>query len=211
MATYGDLKQRIVSEMTRDDLEDDLSSLLETHIARAIDYYQGERFWFNYGSASATTTTDNPVLAMPATMRVVDKIRDANGLLLTKLPLDEMLSYTSSGGTPTHYAEYGDGFYLYPTPSSAATLTLYGTKYVAAPTADTDTNIWTVQAYDLISAHTQATLYREKFRDPDGVARAQGATTDAFKRLKRETARRNESPLRASPMFPASRYSVFTG
>lgn len=208
MATYSDLKQRIVSEMTRDDLEDDLSALLETHIARAIEYYQGDQFWFNYGSATVSASAAE--VAMPATMRVIDSVRTPDGNLLTKVGLEEILASTATSGTPTHYAEFGDGIYVYPTPSSAVTLTLYGTKYITPPSTGTDSNAWTNAAQDLISSHTQTTLYREKFRDDNGVARARAATSDAYIRLKAETSRRNETPLRMPGHFPTGGYYAYS-
>lgn len=209
MATLLDLKQRIIAEMSRDDLEDDLSVLLATHISRAIEYYQGEPFWFNYGSASANTAAGTATVTMPATMRVIDKILTPAGDMLIKRPLEDILASTTSSGTPTHYAEFGDGIYLYPTPSSILALTLFGTKNVAAPTLDADSTVWTNQAYDLINAHTRFTLYRDKFRDDEAKVAAQGAISEAFTRLKEETARRNDTPLRMPAHFPTGSYMAY--
>ena len=47
MATLGDLKQRIIDETNRDDLQDELASALNRVIADAIDFYQAERWVFD--------------------------------------------------------------------------------------------------------------------------------------------------------------------
>lgn len=209
MATLADLKLRVVSEMTRDDLEDDLADLLETYILRAIEHYQGERFWFNYGSASANATSGNSEVAMPATMRVIDIVRLSTGEVLTKVQMSDILA-TSSSGTPTHYAEFGDGIYLFPTPASNMTLTLFGTKYVTPPAADTDSTVWTVQAYDLINARTKRTLYADKFRDLAAAAVAKTEEDEVLARLKLETERRNDTPLRLPGHFPTGGYCAYS-
>lgn len=207
MATYLDLKQRIIAETRRDDLSDDLADQLALAISRAIEYYQGERFWFNYGSA--TTSASAATVAMPATMRVIDHVRLSAGELLVKAQLSELLASTSSSGTPTHYAEFGDGIYLYPTPSSSITLTLYGTKYTTPPAVDADSTVWTNAAYDLIAAHTRFLLYRDVFRNPEAAEMAKGAVSEAFDRLKEETERRNDTPLRMPSHFPTGSYYAY--
>lgn len=210
MPSQLDLKLRIIAEMSRDDLEDDLADLLATHISRAIEYYQGRRFWFTYGTVNANTSIGTATLSMPATMRLIDTVKTPAGDLLIKRPLNDILASSTSSGTPTHYAEFGDGIYLYPTPASVLALSLFGVKYMAAPTNDADsTSVWTNQGYDLITEHTKMSLYRDKFRDPTGTELAMGALSDALTRIENETTRRNDTPLRMPGHFPAGTYTAY--
>lgn len=197
MPTYADLKTRIITETVRDDLAGDLATTLATHIARAVEYYASTRFWFNTILASAMTTPGTATVDIPATVRIVDRAAYPNGFgdineyQLVELPDD------GSTGRPTRYAYYNDKLRLWPTPDGAYTLNIYGVAQIAGPTADGDTNVWTNQAYDLITAQTKMTLYRGIFRDPEGAQLAMAEVQDALARLKRETARRVQSPLRS--------------
>ena len=208
MATLGDLRQRVATEMDREDLNDELYDTLTLHISRAIEYYQGEPFYFNYGSVTDTATSGNPEMSMPATMRVIDKIT-ISAEVIEKRPLEDILTATASSGTPEWYSEFGDGVYFYPTPSSALTVKFFGTKYITPPSAESDSTVWTNAAYDLINAHVQMTLYRDVFRDADGTTTALAAVTDAKTRLDRETSRRNATPLRPPAHFPMPGYSAY--
>jgi hypothetical protein len=199
MATLGDLKTRVVTETIRDDLLDDLADQLTLAISRAIEFYQGERFWFNTGAVSATAT--GSVLAMPATMRVVDDIALAGGCLLSKFPLRDLLGAQCSG-VPSKWAEYAGGFYLWPTPGSSTDLTLYGVQYIEPPADDDDETVWTNEAYDLIAAHTRFILYRDIFFDKARAELAKAAIDEAVGRLKQETARRADTPLRMPAGMP---------
>jgi hypothetical protein len=201
MATYADLKTRLATEMVRDDLSGDLETQRDLAIARAIEFYQGERFWFNTGSGSATATTS--IVAMPVTMRIIDDVALSDGTLLQKTKVRKLLGSPKSG-TPTHWAEYAGGLYVWPTPGSSTALTLYGVRHIDAPTDDSDETVWTNEAYDLISAHSRFILYRDVFRDPEGAQLAKGAIDEALMRLRSETTRRSVAPLRLPTHFPTT-------
>lgn len=198
MATYAELKTRIITEMVRDDLEDDLATQLTTHIARACEYYANERFWFNAIVVDAACTSGTEVMAIPATVRRIDRLTIPElyrEVIEVTLPEYEKI-ISAANSAPTRYAYYNDSIRLYPTPDAAYTLRFTGLAEIAAPTADADENAWTTEAQDLIVAHTKMTLSRDQFRDPDGVQLFTGAVQDALHRLKRETAQRLVAPLR---------------
>ncbi len=196
--TLAEIKTRIISETNRDDLADDLAVQLQTHIASACEYYADTRFWFNAIVTTVDTTAASDSVAIPATVRLVERVTlPAYYTDLQEVTLPQ-LGQNVANALPSHYAYCNDTLLLWPTPDAAYTLQIVGTAQIDAPTADADTNVWTTEAGDLIVAHTKFTLYRGQFRDPEAAQWAKGETTDALARLKRETARRLETPLRTN-------------
>lgn len=213
MATLGDIKTRIKTEMVRTDLDDELADTLDLHIQRACEYFSDERFWFNayIGSISATPGTET--VDVPVTIRRVERVSipsldvEVREVLLTQFP-----DLTASGA-PEVYAYDNDALIMYPTPDQAYSLRIVGTKQIDAPADDSASNEWTTEAQDLIVARTKMTLYRDQFRDLEGVEIAKAATEEELTRLKRETARRLVIPLR--PRYPfysaADRFNINIG
>lgn len=214
MATYLELRTRIISEMNRDDLADELATQLATHIAQSCEYYADERFWFNAIVTTAPTTGGVETVAVPATVRRIDKLTIAAQyaeLQEITLPQFEEPGSTSPG-QPSQYAYYNDAVKLWPIPDGVYSLQFTGLKQIDAPVADSDTNEWTTEAYDLIVAHTKMRLYRGQFRDPEGAQMAKDEALEAFNRLKRETAKRLATPLRpTNPMWSRPGFSIARG
>lgn len=208
MATLADLKQRVITDMSRDDLEDDLSALLLMRIQDACEYYADTKFWFNSILTTVNTVAGVATVTIPATVRVIERVTipayvtELRETVLTELGDDTVQS------VPDWYAYYNDLMRFYPIPDAVYTLNIYGVSKVAAPAVDADTSIWTNEAARLISAHTKMLLYRGKFRDPDGAQLAMGEVSDELTRLKRETAKRLETPLR--PTMRGGRYNIMT-
>lgn len=199
MATLADLKTRIITETSRSDLEDELADQLLLHIQRACEYYATTRFWFNALVTTGNTTASSETMAIPATIRVIDRLTipaQYRDLIELTLPAFDQLSGVQSG-VPQRYCYYNDQIRLYPVPDAVYTLQFTGIAQVAAPDDDADTSIWTNEAQDLIVAQTKLTLYRGQFRDPEGAQLANVEVQDALARLQRETAKRLETPLRS--------------
>ncbi len=198
MATLLDVKQRIIAETHRDDLEDDYASLLQTHIERACEYHADTKFWFNSTITTATTTGGSASVTVPATVRIVERVTVPSlDLELQEDTLDRLCEGTGYG-EPRRYAYLNGTLRLYPIPGAAYTLNIYGVAQVDAPASDATENVWTDEAQDLIVAHTKMTLYRGLLRDAGGVELAQAEVIDALNRLRRETARKLKAPLRAN-------------
>jgi hypothetical protein len=205
MATLLDLKVRIAAELAKDDLEDELSALLATHIERACEFYADRKFWFNAIIASASTTANVATVAIPATVRLVERVTiPAYRRELQKWPLDDMCESTATG-VPSRYAYYNDELRFDPIPAGIFPLNIYGIAQVGAPVDDDDENIWTNEAQDLIVGQTKATLCRDVYRDPDGTQLAIAQVQDVLGRTKRETAGRLKAPLRVKDGPWASR------
>lgn len=203
MATLLDLKMRVAAELNRDDLEDDLSSVLATHINQACEYYADRRFWFNAIVTTMPTVANTATAAIPATVRRIDRLTIPSlGVELVETVLEDVDCPTSQTGQPRRYSYYNDTVRLFPVPGGVYTLQIYGVAQIAAPATDAASNIWTTEAYDLITAQVKMTLCRGVLRDPDGAQLAIAEVQDSLARLERETATRLVTPLRMPDGFP---------
>lgn len=199
MATLAEIKTRIIAETNRDDLADDLASQLILHIQRACEFFADEHFWFNAIVTTANTTPGSDLVAVPATVRRVERLTipaQFAEVVEVQLGQIEVLDGAQTA-LPWRYAYYNNQLKLWPIPDQAYTLQITGLAQIDAPAADGDSNAWTEEAQDLIVARASMTLYRDQFRDTDGVQLAASASKEALARLKRETGRRLRTPLRA--------------
>jgi len=207
MATLGDLKQRIIDETNRDDLQDELASALNRVIADAIDFYQAERWVFDENRTTSACTPDNEYIDRPAGTRIVDRpfllIGGVRYRLIKRSNAHiEGLYTTPLKGQPTDYAEYGDSLRLWPTPNLAYTIIWLTIWDVTALdySDDTSENSWTNEGARLIAARAKLLLFRDYFRDDAAYARAKVQMDEAYNRLKGETNRRlGTGRVRPSP------------
>lgn len=198
MATYADLKQRIITETSRDDLTDDLADTLDQHIYDACVEYSDTRFWFNQTIQPIATVSGNNAVTLPAPMRIIDRLAGPY-CDLTPVTLDEFPDYgqfaADATGLPWKYT-YLDGTLKFNvTPDQIYNMTAYGLLQIDPPAVDADDNAWTNEALPLIVAHTKMTLARDMFRDQVGIVLAQAAVTDNLAKLRRETDRRLRTRL----------------
>lgn len=204
MATLGDLKAAIIADMDRDDLADESAATLTRHIRAAIEYYADQQFWFNQAVVSVSTVADVATVAIPASMRVVDRV----AARFNNLTPIELSDFPDDGGQPLKgapqcYAFDGGDLRLFPTPDAVYPLGLYGIAQINAPAQDVDSNAWTTEAFALIAARVRFTLYRDVFRDPEGAEMAMGGLQEALTELKMQSERR----LRTRPVMRLTRPS----
>lgn len=199
LPTYADLKNRIVKETNRDDLLDDLADILAIHIRRAVNTYADKRFWFNQVIQPLVTVAGSRTLAMPVSMRIIDRIAGPD-TDLSPVTLNEFPDYgqfaAETRGLPSAYTYINGELRFNAIPDQAYALTAYGVLQVDMPTDDIDSNIWTNEAQDLIASHTRMTLYRDVFRDRDGAIDAANAVQMDLEALVTGTQRRtNTRPI----------------
>lgn len=203
MANLADLKQRVITDMSRDDLEDDLSALLLLRIQDACVHYSDTRFWFNQAVETITTVSGTAEVSVPFGVRIIDRIAgpygDLSPAILSDAPYTPLIDYTD---LPRTYTWLGGDLELYPVPNDAYTLKVYGLLQIDPPENDEDENAWTNEAARLIAVHTKMLLYRGKFRDQAGTQLAMGELSDELARLKRETERRTRTRLAARLTAP---------
>lgn len=213
MATLADLKTRIVTEMVRDDLLDDLAAQLQLHIQRACEHYADTRFWFNARVDWANTTPGSAFIDIPNSLRRVDRVTiPAQYVELQEFTLDGLEpDGPSPSGRPERYAYYNDQLMLDPVPNALYTLRLIGLARIAPPASDGASNAWTNEAQDLIAARVKATLYRSQYRDPAGAELAMVDEREAYDRLRRETGKRLKTPRRAELSGSGRPFNITTG
>lgn len=201
MATLGDLKTRIISETTRDDLADDLAAQFQNLIAGAIDVYANERWWFNEARQLATTTPGIQTVPWPTGARFIDGFYLEQNAGNSRWPITarsidefEQLSQAGARGQPTDYLVKGLLVYLHPTPNAAYSLVWDLIRDVSPPlVADTDSNFWTNEGQDLIVAQSKIRLYRDYLSALATDPRLMAATMqeqDAYSGLRSESNRR---------------------
>jgi hypothetical protein len=74
-------------------------------------------------------------------------------------------------GQPIDYAYYAEAIRLYPIPDGVYPITIEGTHRFTTLSADTDSNVWTTDAADLIRAEALAYLWDNVIKQPDQADR----------------------------------------
>lgn len=180
MGTLLDLKNRIASDLTRDDL----TSQIDGAVRDAIKFYERERFWFNQTRSLTFNTVPGQVAYGSAANTAIPTIIQIDHLFLPQgnsiYPLDryeaadfEILENGSTGGgRPIGFTYIDKEIRLWPVPNSILTLRLHAHYRLPYPD-DGDTNAWTDDCEELIRSHAKMLLYLDLLEDNDGVSRMQ--------------------------------------
>jgi hypothetical protein len=211
LTTLGDLRNRVILETVRDDLADDLASILDLQIASAIAYYQNERFWFNESRTTGTMTALNEYTALPSGYLFIDAFYIVIGgvrywLKPRSMEDIESLYTVPQVGQPTDYANFSGQARLWPTPNMNYQTIWLTVSEVTPPldftvpgVSNTSTNDWMENAYDLITARVKINLYRDQFRDDSGLQGATLMEREAYSNLKGQSNRQlSTGRIRAS-------------
>ena len=191
MATISDLKTRVITETNRDDLGDELANALTLCIQQAIGFYRNSRFWFNELRVTSTLAAGNEYTPVPSQMVFVDELWIIIGgvrYTMTKRTMEWIETSYSVPliGQPTDWCEYLFQARVWPTPGINYTLIWFGVADIT-PLDYNDpnsTNEWLNSGYDLIDARVRFLLYRDYFRDDEGMQIAKAAEAEAFSNLK---------------------------
>jgi hypothetical protein len=208
VATLTQLYTAIILDTNRDDMGSggELEQAKIDAVARAVETWADEQFWFNRKSGTVTTTASTATSAQPTGMRV-PLVVSYLGSALSKVPLETIeQSYNAASpatGIPSSWAEDGGTIHWYPTPDAAYALSTYGLADLGVP-ASGSSNAWTAEAYDLILTEAKIILCRGPLRDPDGLALAKDGRDEALAHLRRETRRRGMAPLTSDLPVPTT-------
>lgn len=197
MGTLLELKTRIATDLTRDDLTSQIASA----VSDAIKFYARERFWFNSSRNLTFTTVPGQIAYGAADLAAIPALLRIDAMFLPQnqsiLPLDryepvdfELLNNaTTGGGRPTAFTYVDQTIRLWPTPNAAFVMRLHA--HLRLPTAtDADTNAWTDDAEELIRSHAKLLLYLDLLEDDQGAARMQSKIPLLLNALRAETSAR---------------------
>ncbi|QGH72696.1 MAG: hypothetical protein [Podoviridae sp. ctQNx1] len=157
MATYGEVQDRINNDYLN---RSDLTAETVRAINGAIRKYQRHRFFFNESSTALATVAAQSHIAAPAAFFTFDTARifyqSSASYELTKVDHKDLLELRAGAlatGVPTHFSLYGERLELFPIPTSAYTVNVYGIHQIAPMTSQSQTattNDWFSAAEDLI-------------------------------------------------------------
>jgi hypothetical protein len=153
MATFKDLQDRIALDYLN---RYDMIPAVKRAINNAVKCYENQRWWFNETATSTTTTANSSQLGIPSDFLILDRLDLTYSGSRFKLVEDAYdciaeMNATSATGVPTLYNYRGDRFELALTPDSAYTATIYYVHSLPALSADSDSNVWTNEAGNLIA------------------------------------------------------------
>lgn len=203
MATLDQLYTRIILDLDRDDMDagEALVQAKVDAVADAIAQYKMEAFWFNRASGSGNTTADVATITIPSGVYVPNVV-SYDGEALVRVPLHEIQHRTETG-VPSYWAENEESIQLWPIPDGVYSISVYGLADIDAPASGGSSNIWTTEAYNLILNAAKRILCEGALQWPEKVASALAAEDRALMALRRESRRRDRSPLKTD--LPLSR------
>lgn len=130
----------------------DLTSLIATFCALAVQKLERECLWFQLTSSTLSTTVAVKYVALPTDFvrEIKDGVRDTSGYPLVKETweqIDYWQRRNADTGEPDYYA-IADKFYFYPIPNTTYALPIQYHKSLGFP-GDSVSNAWTNEAWDL--------------------------------------------------------------
>jgi len=173
MATLGAVQDRINNDYLN---RTDLTAETKRAVAGAVRFYERQRFWFNESSTALATVAAQSHIATQSTFFTTDRLRffyqGSASYELVKKDIGELLEMrgNQSPGKPTHYAEWGERYELFPIPDSAYTVTVYGIQQLtvlSATTGTASTNAWFSAAEDLVVFHATKLMWANVLRNTE--------------------------------------------
>lgn len=159
----------------------DLNAIVLREVPNRIAYYQTFPFTPEESTnTSITTVIGTRNYALPSAIIEITGVwfnyAGNQWLPLEKRPIEYLNSLDCvippTTSLPGIYAIYGQQIALWPYPSTADVLKITCTAKVAAPSAGSDSNFWTTDAFDLIRHATVEVMASSYLHDFDLAARA---------------------------------------
>jgi hypothetical protein len=200
MASYGDLKAQIASDLRRSNLPTEIAQA----VLDAIRDYDIERFYFNETAVYTLTTVpgqdEYPITAQSPILEFIkiDNLRAQAGNVwydVTRETMDdiERLYSAPSNGQPFRFAVHGNDVRFYPMPDKAYPIRIFGHYRLIELGNNIDSNDWTNAGKNLIRYSTLKRLYFYPIRDLQQAQAAEAAEMRELEYLRRETDRRARS------------------
>lgn len=172
-------------------------SPIQLAIQDAVSFWENERFYFNeYRTAGAFSTVIGQEFytasdwADIATIQHIDKLSiliSGNRYFMTPRTeqwMEDISINPSWSGQPVSYAYYNYQLRFYPIPNGVYPVNVLGTKLFTQLSANSDTNVWTTDAEQLIRLTAKQYLYRDTILDDNKAASMENGAAKQFKSLK---------------------------
>lgn len=202
MADIGTMHTRIADELLRTDLSAQIVTAVET----AIEEYKHQRFFFNEGITTFTTSVGGIYYDIPSDILKADILTATYAG--TEYPLEprdfEWIRTANSNvsnvaGPPRAFALFAEKIWIYPTPGDEYTLIAYGIKDLGELSELTDENGWTNEGEALIRNRAKKEIAEAVLQEPDLAALCERAELRALKALRARTnARRASKTIRGN-------------
>lgn len=193
MATFAELKSDVSKRLLDEDNVAVSSADVATALNKACKKYAAKDPYFMEGSDTTTLTVSDPEITLPADF-------DTGSFVLvdgdSKYPLEPILpdvyDYMDNGavGIPQFVMYRSGSYYVYPYPASAYTVNVNYTKTVSDLSGDSDTNVFTLNAPDLIMYEALANLAADFRQDLEMAAKFEEKRNGEWADLLQETNRR---------------------
>lgn len=197
MGTLAELKARIATDLTRDDLTTQIASA----VTDAIAFYARDRFWFNTSRSLTFSTVASQVAYSSSDLSSIPKLVRIDALFTPSgtalIPCNRMepgdfdMAWGSgtSTGRPYTFTYVDQTIRLGPTPDAVYSMRLHA-HYKLATASDSDTNAWTDDAEELIRTHAKMLLHLDVLGDDQAAARMQSKLPILLAALRAESSAR---------------------
>lgn len=196
MATFGDLKDEIASELNRDDLDTQIGYACLDALRSLMTY----KTPFNSSvDTSLSTTASSNVMALPSNAFAVKSITLDIGSYHQSL---ESWSYSdivqestddSFTGQPTAYAVFNGQIYFDVAADAVYSAVVSFWETFALPSADSDMSAWITSAYTCVKHKTKAQLYASTLFDLDTANVFEGMADKELRRIQAQLAMQTDS------------------
>jgi hypothetical protein len=221
MATYGDMQIRIADELVNESIT---TAQIKLAIQDAVGMYENMSFWFNQKKETTFSTVANQEYYTATELSDIPYITKFFGVNVTitgsKLqvnPADFLeIDQQQTGlitGLPRSFAFFNQKIRLYPIPDAVYTITMNYIYKLTTLSADADTNVWTVEAENLIRLCSKRILARDVYYSENAEAKFLKAENEAYDALRQQTRQMlGKSTLSVpSPLVGQENFNIYRG
>ena len=180
MATLLDLQTDIASDLTRNDLTDQIARA----VRRAVKHYERKRFQFNVTRLKTFSTVAGQSIYTAADLAEIPNIIRVENLFLYDGAISELDRYepdefewlaggSTGPGRPCAFTYVDQAIQLWPTPNRVWTLRPHMHFKFPPMVLPNDSTPWCNDGEELIRTHAKLLLYTEVLEDAEGAARMQ--------------------------------------
>lgn len=203
MSTLAVVKAEIADDLNRANVATQIAAAIEA----AIEHYRTKRFYFNETRGSTFVTVDAqsrytssddadiPLFFQLDEVFVNDGTREIELSRYDPSRMEYLLGHSSPPeGVPYAYAYYDRSFWLYPVPGAVYTIRPLGAIEKASPATDDEaSNVWMVDARELIRCRAKLYLAVHILKDTELALTMKAAEREALSQLTSATGKRVSS------------------